>query len=69
MLIGSLVTVSHISEIQQEIWIITGEYTDPDLTPSILYDYSMMYVVVLVTFGIIGAVIFGISLVLWRKRK
>ncbi len=69
LLITSLMISSQWGSIQKEIWFITGEYNDPDLVPSINYDYSMMYVVVLVTFGIIGAIIFGINFIIWRKRK
>ena len=70
LLMMSLIVVSQWGEIQRKIWYVTGEYgVDSDLFPSILYDYSMMYVVVLVTFGIIGSIIVGINFIIWRKRK
>ncbi len=65
----SLIVVSQRGAIQKEIWHVTGEYDDPDLVPSINYDYGLMYVDVLVTFGIIGSIIFGINFIIWKKRK
>ena len=55
--------------IQQGIWLITGEYADPILTPSLDYDYGGLYVMVLEIFGIGGAIIFGIVFMIGRKRK
>ncbi len=70
LLTVSLIVVSQWGTIQKEIWYITGEYGRGSvLIPSIDYDYSMMYVVVLVAFGIISTIIIGINFIIWRKRK
>lgn len=69
LLTVSLMAVSQMEIIQKEIWVITGEYTDPILTPSLDYDYGILYVVVLEIFGIAGVVILGTNFVILRKRK
>lgn len=70
LLILSLTVVSQWSTIQKEMWYITGEYIRGSVSiPTVDYDYSMMYVVVLAVFGIIGSIIFGINFIVWRKRK
>lgn len=69
ILTASLIVVSQWGTIQKELWYMTGEYSRGSvLIPSIDYDYSMMYVVVLVGFGIIGSILFGINIIIWRKR-
>ena len=69
LLMVSLIVVSQMETIQQGIWIITWEYADPILTPSLDYDYGTLYVMVLEIFGIIGGAILGINFVISRKRK
>lgn len=70
LLILSLAAVSQWSGIQKEMWYLTGVYDRGSVhIPSVDYDYSMMYVLVLVTFGIIGIILFGINFIIWRKQK
>jgi len=73
LLIASLIVVSNMEIIQKAIWFMTEDFdrdsTDPDLRPSLDYDYGLLYVIVLEIFGVIGSIIFGINFIIWKKRK